>query len=111
MQVPDHIVQSAKQELNDTIQKLSMEILDKLRDDTDGPLIALCVIQATHFALLNLVIKKCDPSISNNDFKVSSCEFTQLYLGVVEPRMSTHMLGIARSYVIAGKLDKSSEQN
>jgi hypothetical protein len=111
MHVPDHIVQSAKQELKDTIHKLSMDLLEKLRDDSKDPWIALCVIQAAQYSLMSLIRERYDPTCPNDDFKISSCEFTQLYSQLIEPGMTDHMMKIALHSVIAHKITKSSEQN
>lgn len=111
MHVPDHIVQSAKQELKDTIHKLSMDLLEKLRDDTNDSWIALCVVQAAQYALMSLIRESYDSSHTNDNLKISSCKFTQLYLQLIEPRMADRMMHIALHSVVADKLKKSSEQN
>ena len=111
MHVPDHIVESARQEAKDKVTKHAMELYDKLRDEPGDPWLALCVLQACHTSLIKTIIEKYDPSCPSEEMKLSSCESLMLYVALIEPIMGDHIRNITMHSIIADKLKKSSEQN
>lgn len=111
MQIPDHIVESARQEAKDKVTKHAMELHDKLRDETGDPWLALCVLQACQISLIKTVIAKYDPTSLSEELKLSSCQPLLAYVQLIEPVMGDHIRKIAIYSIIAQKLNKSSEQN
>lgn len=111
MQVPDHIVESARQEAKDKVTKHAIELYEKVRDDTGNPWLALCVLQDCHISLLKTIIKKYDPSCPSEELKLSSCQPLLAYVQLIEPVMGDHIRNITMHSIIADKLKKSSEQN
>lgn len=111
MYVPDHMVESAKQEAKDKVTKHAMEIYDKLRNDTGDPWLALCVLQACHISLIKTIIETYDPSCPSEEMKLLSCEALMLYVTLIEPIMGDHIRNITIHSIIADKLKKLSEQN